>query len=268
MIRRVHLDYFRAGADCATTASYQATMPGLARRGLNHTDAVRVIQKSVSIAQSARDEFWADSGNRTGRVRPFVAASIGPYGAYLADGSEYRGDYHLSDTVLADFHRERMRALIDAGAEMLACETIPVLQEARVLAQLLTEFPTITAWFSFSARDGSHTSHGERIAECAALLDSHPQIAAVGVNCTAPRHIHNLIQQLRSATIKPIIVYPNSGETYDAVNKRWNDETECDAFGSNTKQWYADGARILGGCCRTTPDHIREIFAWSRSLAR
>lgn len=268
LIKQVHLDYFRAGADCATTASYQATVQGLARRGLNHQDALRVIQQSVAIAIAARDEFWSDPANRIGRARPFIAASIGPYGAYLADGSEYRGDYNSPDAVLIEFHRERMGALIDAGVDLLACETIPVLQEARVLAQLLTEFPDAAAWFTFTARDESHISHGETISECAALLDTHPQVAAIGINCTSPRYINGLIQNLRTATTKPIIVYPNSGETYDAVNKRWLDETACETFGSDARQWYANGARILGGCCRTTPAHIREIYDWAQTLAK
>ncbi|MCC7165244.1 MAG: homocysteine S-methyltransferase [Anaerolineae bacterium] len=267
LIKQVHLDYFRAGADCATTASYQATVRGLARRGLNRNDALRVIQQSVALATAARDEFWSDPANRIGRVRPFIAASIGPYGAFLADGSEYRGDYHLSDAEFFEFHRERMRALVRAGADILACETIPLLQEARVLSQLLTEFPGSFAWFTFTARDESHISHGETIRECAALLDPHPQVAAIGINCTAPRYIGGLIQNLRAVTTKPIIVYPNSGETYDAVHKRWLDETACETFGADTKHWYELGARILGGCCRTTPAHIHEIFEWSRVLS-
>lgn len=267
LIKQVHLDYFRAGADCATTASYQATVQGLAQRGLNERDALRVIQQSVAIAIAARDEFWSDPANHAGRVRPFIAASVGPYGAFLADGSEYRGDYNLPDNALFEFHRDRMRALVEAGADMLACETIPVLQEARVLAQLLTEFPDITAWFSFTARDESHISHGEIIADCAALLDPHPQVTAIGINCTAPRYISGLIQNLRSTTTKPIIVYPNSGETYDPINKRWLDETACETFGADARHWYALGARILGGCCRTTPSHIREIYDWSQTLS-
>lgn len=266
LIKQVHLDYFLAGADCATTASYQATVQGLARRGLEHADALRVIQQSVTLAIQARDEFWGIPTNHTGRTRPFVAASVGPYGAYLADGSEYRGDYNVSDATLEEFHRERMGALIAAGADMLACETIPVLQEARVLANLLRDFPNTSAWFSFTARDESHVSHGETIAECAALLDSHPQVAAIGINCTSPRYINGLIQNLRAATTKPIIIYPNSGETYDAVNNRWLGETSCETFASDTQEWYSLGARILGGCCRTTPQHIREIYDWSHTL--
>ncbi len=268
LIHQVHLDYFRAGADCATTASYQATVEGLTRHGLNRAQALRVIQQSVQIARHARDEFWAEEENRKQRARPFIAASIGPYGAFLADGSEYHGDYALSEKELIEFHRERMSVLIDTGADMLACETIPCLQEARALAQLLSEFPNTTAWFSFTARDEMHISHGETIAECATLLDSHPQIAAIGINCTPPRFINGLIRATRAATNKPIVVYPNSGETFDAQGKRWLGETSCDAFGSDAREWYASGARVIGGCCRTTPEHIREVAIWAQSYEK
>lgn len=259
LIKQVHLDYFRAGADCATTASYQATIAGLTRRGLNRTQAQHVIQQSVSLARNARDEFWRDAAQQPNRARPFIAASIGPYGAFLHDGSEYRGDYDLSENRLIEFHRERMNVLIDAGADMLACETIPCLLEARALAKLLSEFPHTSAWFTFTARDEIHISHGETIAECAALLDSNPQVAAIGVNCTSPRYLNGLIRNLYSATKKPIIVYPNSGETYDATNHQWLGETSCDAFGNQAREWYANGARVIGGCCRTTPEHIRQV---------
>jgi homocysteine S-methyltransferase len=264
LIRAVHLDYFQAGADCAITASYQASVPGLARRGLSEAAALDLIASSVRLAGEARDVFWANTAQPSGRPRPFVAASVGPYGAFLADGSEYRGDYGLSEQALIDFHRPRMAALVAAGADLLACETIPCLVEARALAGLLAEFPGISAWFSFSARDGEHICHGERLADCAALLDAHPQVAAIGVNCTAPQHITGLIQAARRATHKPIVVYPNSGEVYHAADNTWHGETSCTAFGDQSQGWCAAGARIIGGCCRTTPEHIRSIAAWAR----
>jgi homocysteine S-methyltransferase len=259
LIRQVHADYFAAGADCAITASYQATFPGFARRGLSESQAAELMRLSVQLAVEARDVFWSDAAHWVGRMRPFVAASIGPYGAYLADGSEYRGDYGLSEAELIAFHRPRLEVLAESGADMLACETIPCLIEARALLRLLEEFPEVSAWFSFSARDGAHISHGEALAECAALLGAHPQVAAIGVNCTAPRFIPNLVKAARAVTNKPIIVYPNSGEIYDAERKVWTGETACEAFGEQALVWYENGARVIGGCCRTTPDHIREL---------
>jgi homocysteine S-methyltransferase len=264
VIYQVHLDYFRAGADCATTASYQATFAGFEKRGLTHAQARALIQKSVQIAMQARDAFWSDAQNRVGRARPFVAASIGPYGAFLHDGSEYRGDYAWSEIELMDFHRERMATLIDAGADMLACETIPTLVEARALVRLLDEFPSMSAWFSFTARDGEHISHGEPFAEVVAEIAPHPQVAAIGVNCSSPRYISLLVQIARQATDKPIVVYPNSGETYDVTTNTWQGTIACADFGPQTREWYELGARVIGGCCRTTPDHIREIAQWAR----
>lgn len=264
LIRQVHLDYFRAGADCAITASYQATLEGFARRGLTAEKAITLIQLSVRLALEARDEFWRDPANQVGRPRPFVAASVGPYGAFLADGSEYRGDYGLTEEELIDFHRPRLAALVAAGAEMLACETIPCLVEAQALARLLEEFPGVMAWFSFSAKDEAHISHGERLADCAALLDGHPQIAAIGVNCTPPRYIPDLLRAAGKATGKPLLTYPNSGETYHAGDNSWSGVAECEAFGLQARTWHDAGARLIGGCCRTTPAFIAEVTAWAR----
>lgn len=258
LIRQVHADYFAAGADVATTASYQATFEGFAGRGLSHDEATALMRLSVQLAREARDEFWADSANRVNRPRPLVAASVGPYGAYLADGSEYRGDYGLSETELMDFHRERIAVLIGAGADLLACETIPCIIEARALVRLLEEFPGAYAWISYSARDGAHTNQGEAITEAAAAVD-HPRVAAVGINCTAPHFIPDLITAMRGATEKPILVYPNSGEVYDPVAMTWHGQSECDAYAGDAAEWHRLGARLIGGCCRTTPTHIRAL---------
>ena len=264
-IKQVHLDYFKAGADCAITSSYQATIEGFARRGLKKKEAISLIQKSVSLAIEARDEFWAAAPNRLGRSKPFVAASVGPYGAFLADGSEYRGNYGLTEKELIDFHRPRMKALVEAGADLLACETIPSLIEAHALAKLLKEFPNISAWFSFTARDEKSVSGGQVFADCVRQLEDHPQIAALGINCTSPEYITSLIREAKKETHKPILVYPNSGETYDAASNNWNGNPVLDSFGEQAREWYEAGARLIGGCCRTTPEDIRVIASWARS---
>ncbi len=268
LIRSVHADYFTAGADCAITASYQATYPGFARRGLDTQQSTELLQQAVRLATTARDVFWADSANHTGRSRPLVAASIGPYGAFLADGSEYRGDYGLSIQDLIDFHRPRMTALVAAGPDVLACETIPCLEEALALVALLREFPDITAWISFTTRDEEHTAQGDSLSACATRLDAEPQVAAIGVNCTPPHRIPAIMRQLAATTRKPLLAYPNSGETYHADTNDWSGMAECAAFGAQAHTWYTAGARILGGCCRTGPEHIREIAGWVRALAR
>jgi homocysteine S-methyltransferase len=264
-IKQVHHDYFKAGADCAITASYQATIEGFRKRGLNEEEAVALIQKSVSLAREARDEFWADESNHAGRARPFVAASVGPYGAFLADGSEYRGNYGLTEKELMDFHRPRMTALIEAGADLLACETIPCLIEAQALAKLLKKFPGATAWVSFSGGDEKHISEGQLFADCVRQLERHPQIAAIGINCTSPQYIPSLIREARTATEKPILVYPNSGETYNATRNDWDGKPVLDSFGEQAREWYEAGARLIGGCCRTTPEDIRVIASWARA---
>lgn len=264
LIRQVHADYFAAGADCAISASYQASFAGFARRGLGEAAAAALMRRSVQLAVEARDAFWAIPANRTGRPRPIVAASIGSYGAFLADGSEYRGDYGLAEHELIDFHRPRMAVLADAGADILACETIPCLAEARALARLLAEFPSQSAWISFSACDAAHTCHGEPLAECAAWLDGYAQVAAIGVNCTAPRYIAGLIGAIRSASAKPIVVYPNSGECYLPAEGRWAGAGEVAAYAELARAWHTCGAQIIGGCCRTTPAEIRAIAEWAR----
>ena len=264
-IKQIHFDYFKAGADCAITASYQATIEGFAKRGLNEKEAIALIQKSVKLAIEARDEFWSDNANHAGRSKPFVAASVGPYGAFLANGEEYVGNYGLTEKELMDFHRPRMKALIEAGADMLACETIPSLIEAQAVAKLLKEFPYITVWVSFSARDEKHISEGQAFADCVRLLEGHPQIAAIGINCTSPRYIPSLIRAGKEQTDKPILVYPNLGETYDASKIDWDGHPATESFGEEARAWYDSGARLIGGCCRTTPEDIRVIAGWVRS---
>ena len=266
MIRAVHRDYFEAGADLATTATYQASFEGCERRGIDRKAAAGLMRDAVSLAASARDEFWSDASNRGARARPLIAASIGPYGAFLADGSEYRGRYALSDRELAEFHRPRLEVLMHAGADLLACETFPCLREALVIVRLLEQSPQLSAWISFACRDGSSNCEGEDIARCAAALDGCAQIAAVGVNCSAPRHVAGLLHSMRERTQKPLIAYPNSGQTYDAIGKRWSGAPAETPFAGRAREWYDAGARLIGGCCRTTPGDIREISAFRSAI--
>jgi homocysteine S-methyltransferase len=259
LIRDVHFDYFRAGADVATTATYQATFEAFARRGIGGSTAARLMCDAVTLAIAARDDFWSIEANRTGRSKPLVAASIGPYGAMLADGSEYRGRYALDDAALADFHRPRLQVLADAGADLLACETLPCLREARVLANLIREFPAVCAWISFSCQDGGRDCEGEDIGRCAAELHGEEQIVAIGVNCTPPQYIVPLLRRMRDRTDKPLLTYPNSGEHYEATSKQWSGSGTASDFGEQARAWYAEGARLIGGCCRTGPAEIGSV---------
>jgi homocysteine S-methyltransferase len=259
LIRAVHLDYFRAGADVATTATYQASFEAFAGRGISPQRAADVMCNAVSLAIAARDAMFATARRGDDEIRPLVAASIGPYGAMLADGSEYRGHYEVDDDALADFHRPRLQVLAGAGADLLAFETIPCLREARVLAGLLREHPGLCAWISFSCRDGERNSEGEHIGACVAELHRYPQIVAVGVNCTPPQYITSLLRQMRERTDKPLLVYPNSGECYEPSSKQWKGDRGAIDFGEQARRWHAEGARLIGGCCRTGPLDIRKV---------
>jgi homocysteine S-methyltransferase len=249
LIRSAHAAYFAAGADVATTASYQASFPGFARRGLDVAQAERLMRLSVELAAQARDE--AGGG--------LVAASVGPYGAYLANGAEYTGDYDLDEDGLFVWHRPRWEILASSEADLLACETIPSYPEARALARLLAETPAVKVWVSFSCRDAAHLNDGTPITEAAALFTGDSQVVAVGANCTAPRHIPDLIASLTGRL--PVVVYPNSGETWDAGRRRWTGSADPVEYGQAAKEWQAAGASLIGGCCRTTPEHIRQIRA-------
>lgn len=260
-IRRVHLDSLEAGADCITTSSYQATLRGFAARGLSNHNGRALLRLSTDLAIEARELFWDHLPNRKGRLRPLVAAGIGPYGAFLADGSEYTGLYTITDDALCEFHRERWQVLAESPTDLLACETLPSLREARVLLQLLKETPERWAWLSFSCKDGLHLSDGTPFLDAVQLCDSAPGVAAVGVNCTAPQFIASLIEVATRATDLPIIVYPNSGEAYDATTKQWFPGGPESAWVDDAARWSALGATGIGGCCRIGTKTITDLRA-------
>ena len=258
-IRQVHHDYLEAGADCIISATYQATIAGFMRRGLAMDQARALLTEAINLAVAVRDEFWSDPENRVQRLKPIVAASIGPYGAALADGSEYRGEYDLNGPGLYDFHRQRWDIIIDTSADILACETIPSFPEAKALSSLIVETPNTSTWVSFSCRDGKSISDGTPLADCISLFQDIKNVVAVGINCTAPRYIPMLIEEASKVTNKPIIVYPNSGESYSGELRRWSGESDPVDFALASLSWYHAGAQLIGGCCRTTPDHIKQI---------
>jgi homocysteine S-methyltransferase len=261
-IEAAHLAYFRAGARVATTASYQASIEGFADAGLDRHEALRLVALSVTLASRARDRYREESGDDDPLL---VAGSVGPYGAMLADGSEYRGDYHPGDAALADFHRPRMEALVDGGADILAFETIPSVREAEVLVGLLDEM-AIPAWLSYSCRDADSTSAGEPIEDAVAMA-THPRLVAVGVNCTAPRHLPGLLARAGTATDLPLVAYPNGGERWDATDRRW---LAGDGAGYDpvvVASWAGLGASWLGGCCGTGPTEIAALASEVNSAA-
>ncbi|MEE9132947.1 MAG: homocysteine S-methyltransferase [Gemmatimonadota bacterium] len=259
LIRQVHLDFLEAGADCITTSSYQATLRGFSKRGLSDVEGVELLRRSVRLAVEAREAFWSEADNRRGRLRPLVAASAGPYGAYLADGSEYTGLYTIDDDDLYAFHQSRWRVLADSEADLLACETIPSRREAGVLMRLLEDSPGTWAWMSFSCCDATHLSDGSRLVDVARACDSQPCVAAVGVNCTSPEFISSLIGEIRKGTEKPIIVYPNSGERYDPVQKSWVAAPSIIDWEEASAEWARLGVSGIGGCCKVSAATIARL---------
>lgn len=238
-----HRAFFTAGARVAITGSYQVSREGFGAR----TDDA--LLASLRLAERARDER-ADDG-----VQRWVAASIGPYGAILADGSEYRGDYGLDAAQLADWHRPRMRTLERAGAELFAVETLPSVLEIEAVVAAL-EGGTVPAWICVTPANG-RTRDGRELSEAFAIAAASDAVLAVGVNCCSPAEVLPAIRAARAETDKAVVVYPNSGESWDATRRRWHGES---AFAPELlESWLGAGASIIGGCCRVGPTRIASM---------
>lgn len=259
VVSSVHGAYLVAGADCIATVTYQATFEGFAARGMTDASAEAAFHRAVRLATEARDAFWEDPAHRTGRLRPLVAASVGPYGAFLADGSEYTGAYDLDEDGLVAFHRRRWRLLASSSVDLLGCETIPSLTEARALLRLLGETPSVWVWISFQCRDEGHLADGTPLEKAVRLCDGVERVAAVGVNCVPPSRVAPVLARARTVTDKALAAYPNSGESWDARERRWLQGALEDDPATAAPGWRRLGASVLGGCCRTGPDTIRRM---------
>lgn len=272
LIKRVHLEYLEAGADILVTSSYQATLPGFVSRGLSMEEAESLLDKSVKLAIESRDQFW-DSASKiaeNGFNRALVAASVGSYGAYLADGSEYSGNYgeDVGLTKLKDFHRRRLQVLAGAGPDLIAFETIPSKLETQAIVELLEEENIhIPSWICFSSVDGERAPSGESFEECLDVINKSKKVAMAGINCASPHFVESLIRKFNKLTDKAIVVYPNSGEIWDGKAKKWLPShcSDDDDFESLALRWRDSGAKLIGGCCRTSPSTIQGI---SRALKR
>jgi len=249
-----HRAYLDAGAEVIATASYQASRKGLMATGVSAADADALIVSSVALAMRARDEFLHDNPEIE-RI-PLVAASIGPYGAVLHDGSEYTGQYDIAEDGLREFHRSRLELLDASEADLLACETIPSAAEAMVLCELLSESHH-PAWISFSCCDEKHLCDGSPLADAVALFRDHPSVLAIGVNCMAPELAVPLIHEIKAtAPRKSIVVYPNSGEVYKSDDNSWSGTVTDIQCEQSAQQWIEAGADLVGGCCRIGPSQI------------
>lgn len=253
-----HRAYLDAGAEVVISASYQSSRAGFHQLGIDAHAADSLITSSVTLARRAVDDYLQ---SHTGSGPRYVAASVGPYGAVLNDGSEYRGNYGVTGRVLHEFHAGRLRVLDNAGADFLACETIPSALEAAVLGELLHEVET-PAWMSFSCRDDNTICDGTAIEEICAAFAAHPKVFALGVNCTPPQYVTSLIRKIRRAAPgKLVVVYPNSGESFVAGENTWVGERVLDDIVAYAKEWRAAGASLIGGCCRVGPDQISALAA-------
>lgn len=262
-ITAVHKSYFESGADVAITNTYQANVGKFMELGMTGEESRKLIIKAVKLAQKARKMYYDSltDEQRSKRAKyPLVAGSVGPYGAYLADGSEYRGDYELTKDEFQTFHLQRMKLLNQAGVDLFAFETQPNFEEAKALVDLLADkFPDQHAWLSFSIKDTETLCDGTSLTQAVHYFDDSDQISAIGVNCTTLENIEETIRNIKAVTTKPIIVYPNNGDIYDPVTKTWQANPQADTFKDLVPSWVEAGAKLIGGCCRTTPEDIREI---------
>ncbi|MEU9759855.1 homocysteine S-methyltransferase [Streptomyces sp. NPDC047987] len=241
-----HTAYVRAGAQVLITASYQASFEGFERRGIGRSGAAELFARSVRLARRAaagtEREIW-------------IAASIGPYGAMLADGSEYRGRYGLSVRELERFHRPRAEALAESGPDVLALETVPDVDEAEALLRAVKGCG-LPVWLSYSVA-GDRTRAGQPLETAFALAAGSDQVLAVGVNCCDPEDADRAIRVAAETAGKPVVVYPNSGERWDTRSRGWTGGATFDP--GKARAWWDAGARLVGGCCRVGPAAVAEL---------
>lgn len=256
LVKQVHDEYFAAGARVAITDTYQANVPALEKQAdLNENQARAIIRRAVELAKRSRDNFERQTG-----IHNYVAGSLGPYGAYLADGSEYRGDYQLTVAEFQQFHRPRIEEITTVGVDCLALETQPQLAEVVAVLDLLKQaFTDQSVYVSFTLRDADTISDGTSLKEAARVVEQYDQVVAVGINCMPPRLAVPALNNLRQATSLPLVVYPNSGAQYDSRTKTWNDSTQMGDFGDLARHCLAAGAMLIGGCCTTTPQDIARV---------
>ena len=251
-IVRAHRGFVEAGADVVITASYQASEAGFIRAGSSPAAARRALASTTDLARQSGAAF--------------VAASIGPFGATLGDGSEYHGRYAATWDEVRSFHRDRLAVLVDTAPDLFAVETVPSRVEAEIIVEELGALTALPAWVTFSCRDGAHTCAGDAFADAVDAVVASSQVAAVGVNCTDPAHVGGLLRQASLRTDRPLVAYPNHGRHWDAEGECWVGESDADLAG-RVAGWVGTGARLIGGCCGIGPDGVRAIASARSALA-
>ena len=255
LVYEVHKMYFEAGADLIITDTYQANIQAFEKVGYSEKEARNLIKKAVKIAQKARDDYE----NRTGKHN-YIAGTIGPYGAYLANGSEYRGDYELSAEEYQQFHLPRIEELVNAGVDILAIETQPKLDEVLAILELLKEkYPQQKVYVSYTLSDDDTISDGTPLPRAIHALEDYSQVIAVGINCVKLELVEPALKNMKEITDKNLIVYPNSSAVYDPKSKTWSQPKTSATFEELIPNWYEAGARIIGGCCTTGPKEIKAV---------
>ncbi|MBD5432635.1 MAG: homocysteine S-methyltransferase [Lactobacillus sp.] len=254
-IYQAHLNYFKAGANIVITDTYQANVPGFIKAGYSQKQATNFIKQAVKIAKHARDDYEKQTG-----IHNYVAGTVGPYGAYLADGNEYRGDYELSKQDYLDFHLPRLKLILAEHPDLIAIETQPKLIETQVLLDwLIQNEPHMPVYVSFTLKNETSISDGTSLAQATQIVDKYEQVIGIGVNCVAPNLVSPALELLNKNTTKPLVVYPNQGASYNPEIKEWEEVKDHFDFSKLTKTWYEKGARLIGGCCTTGPKEINQI---------
>ena len=256
-VRNVHATYFASGATVGISASYQASRAGFERQGRTRDEADRLLGRSVQLVRDAREVAAAAGATQ----RMLVAASVGPYGATLHDGSEYRGRYGVAQRDLVAFHRERLDVLVAARPDLLAVETVPDVDEASAVVEALQDYD-VPAWLSFSCADDATTCAGQAIEDAAALVATAPTVDAIGINCTKPEHVAGLVARIRA--VEPglaIVVYPNAGRVWDAEASVWHGHGTDRLPAAAVSSWFDAGVALVGGCCGLGPEAIADISA-------
>lgn len=263
LIYKVHFNYLKAGADLIMTDTYQANIDAFKKLGYSEPESKGFISHAVKIAQQARDDYEKETGKHA-----YIIGTVGPYGAYLADGNEYRGDYNLSFDEYKSFYYEKIKLIINAGADVIGIETQPKLSETKAILSIIHTLSPIPVYVSFTLKDATHISEGIKLSRAVANVAIDPYVSAIGVNCTKLEIVESALHIMKKVTKKPLIIYPNTSAKYNIKTKKWTKSSNSKDFKDYIIKWYNAGAQLIGGCCTTLPKEINEISYFVNKIKR